>query len=260
MTRSTMAAALASLAVMLGPWPAGAQAPEGDPPAAAAPAPNKPASAKPVTKKPAPEKPMPRKPPAKAAGPATPMAATPVLLPPNLTVLCEGQPARYAAETGVPIWVLRSGLAAVENPLRPLTPETTRVLQVVVGDRGATAYGPDLAGLRRGGTPAALQASLGAAIRWDDALTLLPDTLVIVSEANETLARLPFRECSAAPAVKAEPAKPKPQAKPRRPTPAEGETAERKARPDKTLPGNTLPSNALPKGLVLPQGAIPANP
>lgn len=242
MTRWTMAAALMSFSVTLAPWPAGAQAPEGDPPL----------TAEPVPKKPATKSTMPRKPPAKAVAPVTPMAAPPVLPPPppNLTVLCEDNPARYAAEDGVPIWVLRSGHAAVENPLRPLTPETTRVLQVVVGNRAATAYGPDLAGLRRGGTPAALEAILGTAIRWDDALTLLPDTLVIVSEANEPLARLPFRECSAAPAVKAEPVKPKVKPKPRRPTPAGGEADARKAPSDKTLP----------RGLVLPQGAIPGNP
>lgn len=211
---------------------------------------------------PSPKKPPPRRPPpaAKAAQPRTAnpggMAAAPVaksLPPPNLTVLCEGKPARYAAETGVSIWVIRSGLVSAENPLRPLTPETTRVLQVVVGDRGATTYGPDLAALRRGGTPKALEATLGGAIRWDEVLTLLPDTLNLVSEANEALARLPFKECSEAPAVKPEPvrAKPKPdakpQAKPRKPAGSDGETA-----------GNAAPK--APKGLSLPQGALPGNP
>ena len=149
---------------------------------------------------------------------------------------------------------MRSGLVSAENALRPLTPETTRVLQVVVGDRGATAYGPDLAALRRGGSPKALEATLGGAIRWDEVLTLLPDTLNVVSEANEALARLPFKECSEAPAVKPEPvkAKPKPdakpQAKPRKPAGPEGETAERNA------------ASKVPKGLSLPQGALPGNP
>lgn len=238
MIRRTMSAAMVALLVTSAA--ATAQVPE-DPAAA------------PVPKKPAPR----REPPsAKAAKPRIEsLAAGPVskaFPPPNLTVLCEGKPARYAGVTGVSIWVTRSGLVLAENPLRPLTPETTRVLQVVVGDRGATAYGPDLAGLRRGGTPKALEATLGGAIRWDDVLTLLPDTLNVVSEANEVLARLPFKDCSEAPAVKPEPVRPQPgtkaQAKPRKPTRPEGESA-----------GGNAAQKA-PKGLSIPQGAIPGNP
>lgn len=243
MRRTMSAAIVALLATMTA---ATAQVPEGEAGAVA----------EPVTKKPAPRRAPPA---AKAAKPrtATPGMAAPMATafpPPNLTVLCEGKPARYAAETGVSIWVMRSGLVSAENPLRPLTPETTRVLQVVVGDRGATAYGPDLAALRRGGSPKALEGTLGGAIRWDEVLTLLPDTLNVVSEANESLARLPFKECSEAPAVKPEPvrAKPKPdtkpQAKPRKPAGPGGETAERNA------------AAKVPKGLSLPQGALPENP
>lgn len=223
------------------PGPAGAQLAEGGPALAGetAPAPRRkrpprPAKAAKPGHDASAEVPAPVLP---AAGPVEPPP------PPNLTTLCEGgSAARYAAEAGVAIWVTRSGAIAVENPLRPLTPETTRVLQVVLGDRAATAYGPDLAALRRGGTPAALAANLGGEIRWDAVLTLLPDTLTIVSEAGQTLARLPFRGCGEAPAVKAPAAKavPKPRKPPR--------------------PGGEAAQPQMPKGLTLPQGAIPSTP
>ncbi|WP_244472343.1 hypothetical protein [Methylobacterium sp. Leaf108] len=236
----------AALAVLVGGFvlarPAPVPAQDGEP----ATQPEAPGQDTPVPKKPR-RKPAAAKPAPVPAEPATPMAAQPMpepAAPPNLTVLCEGKSARYTADTGAAVWVTRSGVVSVDNPLRPLTPDTTRVLQVVVGDRAATAYGPDLAALRRGGTPASLEARLGAAIRWDEVLPLLPDAFVVVSEAGETVARLPFKDCAEAPAVKADPVTAKPASKsppkPRRAKP-EGEAT-------------------APKGLQIPQGAIPGNP
>ncbi|WP_292511776.1 hypothetical protein [Methylobacterium sp.] len=235
---------MAVAALWLAGGPVHAQAPLEEPAAAETPA-----------KGPAPKRNEPRAAKAPPKGgtkprPSTPMAIQPDVPPPNLTVLCEGKPARYAAGSGAAIWVLRSGAATVENPLRPLTPDVTRVLEVIVGDRRATAFGPDLSGLRRGGVPAALGATLGAQIRWDEALTLLPDTLVIVSEAGETLARIPFRECSEAPAVKPDPVKPAPKA---------GARPEAKAAPKPRRPAASAEPTA-PKGLNIPQGAISAPP
>jgi hypothetical protein len=125
----------------------------------------------------------------------------------------------------------------VENPLRPLTPETTRVLQVVIGAKAATAYGPDLFALRRGGSPGSLEALLGGPIRWDPVSTALPDTLNIVSEAGQPLAQLAFQSCGEAPAVKAAPV-----------------AAKDKPKKDKSQQGPSRPK--APPGLSLPQGAI----
>ncbi|MFD1300386.1 hypothetical protein [Methylobacterium marchantiae] len=218
-------------------------------------------------------KPKPKPRPKPVAKPAVksgePKDVAPALMPaanlapvklPELIVVCDnGQGAFYEGHGAVSLWVTRSGTITVDNPLRPLTPETTQVLQVVIGNKAATAFGPDLLALRRGGTPASLEAATGGPVRWDEQLTVLPDFLNVVSEAGEALARLDHRRCGDAPEVKQPPVakakekekeKAKPVAKsPRQPKPSAGEGAGRE-------PG--IGDGAVPRGLQLPQGAIPA--
>lgn len=251
--------ALAGLAALTGA-PARAQAPaeEGGAPAEAAPKP-KPARRPAPVKAPVPAagvRPPDLKPPAAPEPDALRAEPTFAANLTDLTVLCADKAALFASEA-VSVWVTRSGTIVVDNPLRPLTPETTRVLQVVIGGKVATAYGQDLSALRRGGTPAALEATTGGPVRWDGAVTALPDTLTIVSEAGEPLARLGFRECGTAPAatVRAPPArKPagrdtaKPEAKPE---------ARSEAKPEAKPGARPAAAAKAPPGFQLPQGAIP---
>ncbi|MCC0807134.1 hypothetical protein FPV16_12985 [Methylobacterium sp. W2] len=207
--------------------------------------------AKPKPKRKPKPKPVAKPPETFPAAPVAMPAATiaPVKLPELIVVCDNGQGAFYEGQGTVSLWVTRSGAITVDNPLRPLTPETTRVLQVVIGNKAATAFGPDLLALRRGGSPAALEATTGGPVRWDAQLTVLPDFLNIVSEAGEGLARLDYRRCGDAPEVKVAPvakAKPKPVAK--APRPPKASTAEGAGRGEA----------AAPRGLQLPQGAIPA--
>lgn len=185
-------------------------------PAAAETAPAEPGEAKPPARKP---KPAP-KPAAKAApapapspGPSEPASAPPAPTPAAVSApppaeppsACGAQAALYEGAKNFSAHVTRLGRIEVENPLRPLTPDVTRVLQVTIGGKSATAFGPEFDALRRGPAPSALEAQLGGSVRWEAALPLLPPTLTIVSEAGETLARLSFRACTEAPAVKAPP-------------------------------------------------------
>ena len=213
-----------ALAALVAAWThaASAQAPAVDGPAVDDPAP---------AKKPAPRKAVPAKPkplaPATAAPAMTPAAVTPSALPPvpaaprpDLTVACAEKAALYEGPKNFSVWVTRTGLIVVENPLLPLTPDSARVLQVVIAGKVATAYGPDLFALRRGGAPAVLEGSKGGSIRWDATPTPLPDTLNIVSEAGQPLAQLAFQSCGEAPVVKAAPvakAKAAPRPKPGKP-------------------------------------------
>ena len=137
--------------------------------------------------------------PAPEAEPATPAANLDALQP------CGARAARYEGAKGFDVAVTRIGRASVANPLRPLTPEISQVLQVVIAAKPATAYGPDLATLRRGPAPAALETQLGAPIRWEAALPALPDPLPIVAEDGTPLASLAFRTCIDPPAVAAPP-------------------------------------------------------
>ena len=214
----------------------------------------------------------------RAAGPPAPTdpppaPATPFALPP---VACDpGQAVRYDAPAGADLWVTRAGTITIDNPLRPLTPDTTRVLQVVLGGKIASVYGPDLTALRRGAAPAVLEGVLGGAIRWDAAVGTLPDTLNLVSDAGAPVAAMRFRACGEAPAARALPA---PKAQRIAPPPeasaggdAAGAPAARRAapkaaapkpgttKPGTTKPGTTKPAETgtVPRGLRLPQGAIP---
>lgn len=165
----------------------------------------KPAS-RPRAPKPAAAK-VPSPPPAPAPAPEAPPAAapTPAALSPPPTVAaepptaCGARAALYDGAKGFSAHVTKLGRVEVENPLRPLTPEVTQVLQLIIGAKVATAYGPDLTALRRGSAPAVLESQLGGGIRWEPSLPLLPETLTIVSEAGEPLARLGFRACTEAP-------------------------------------------------------------
>jgi hypothetical protein len=164
-------------------------------------------------------------------------------------VACGKQAAQFAAGK-VDLWVTRRGTLARDNPLRPLTPETIEVLQVVIRGKIATAYGPDLDSLHRGASPSSLQAqSGGAAIRWADGVDGLPATLRIHEDDSAgVLAALQFRACGDAPKaveVKA-------------PSPKSAE-ARRAAKPKPAPKPAELAPNAThtPGGFVLPQGAIP---
>ncbi|AWN48453.1 hypothetical protein DK419_20565 [Methylobacterium terrae] len=122
------------------------------------------------------------------------------------------QAPEFAGGKGFRLWVTRQGTMTLTNPLRPLSPETVQVLQVVIRNKLATAYGPDLSGLRRGPAPAALEAQNGAAIQWAGGFEGLPQTLrILADDGGQVLAELKFEACGDAPKV-AEP-KPAPTAR-----------------------------------------------
>jgi hypothetical protein len=193
---------LATVAALWGTGVAAQEAPTPEAPVDPSPPPRKaaPRKAKPKASAPVPEAAKPVASPLTPAAPPPPAASRP-----DLTVACAERAALYEGPNNFSVWVTRTGLIVVENPLRPLTPETSRVLQVVIAGKAATAYGPDLFALRRGGAPAVLEGTVGGTIRWDATPTPLPDTLNIVSEAGQPLAQLAFQACGEAPAVKAPP-------------------------------------------------------
>ncbi len=122
------------------------------------------------------------------------------------------QAAEFTGDKGFRLWVTRQGSMTWSNPLRPLSPETVQVLQVVIRNKLATAYGPDLSGLRRGPSPAALEAQNGATIQWAGAPEGLPRTLrILADDGGQVLAELAFQACGDAPKA-AEP-KPAPTAR-----------------------------------------------
>lgn len=248
MTHALLSATLLAALLGLSAAPVRAQEPAAqDGPAAEAPAPKPRPKPKPKPKpRPAPAAPAPAiaaepPPPAPAQTPAPTFSAN----LPGLTVACEGKAALYDGGKDVAVWVTRTGLITIENPLRPLTPETIRVLQVVIGGKAATAYGPDLFALRRGGSPAALEATSGGPIRWDAAATPLPDTLNIVSETGQPVAQLAFQSCGEAPAV--------PVAAPKAAAKAGAANGRAKPRPKaapQAPPGIGIPRGALPEGAL----------
>ncbi|MDP4024662.1 hypothetical protein Q8W71_18710 [Methylobacterium sp. NEAU 140] len=184
--------------------------------------------------------------------PAEPPAALPTpAAGPDGPVACRTQAARYEDGRGFVLIVTRLGQVRVENPLRPLTPEVTRVLQVVIGGKVATAYGADFATLRRGGTPAAVEALLGGPVRWEAELPALPDGLAIVGEDGASLGQLDFRACEAPPAVKAPPQAAK--GKGRGEGKGEGKTG-KEGRPNRAA--GREGGAKTPAGFSMPQGAI----
>ena len=268
MTRARPLPIVLALALALGP-PAPACAQDGTAPVAACPAADARAgeAAPEAGPRAAPKRrPTPKpKPAPKAAQPApapSPAVATPFAAP---AVACDpGQAVRYDAPAGADLWVTRTGTITVDNPLRPLTPDTTRVLQVVVGGKLASAYGPDLAALRRGAAPAVLEGVLGGAIRWDPALAALPDPLTLVSDTGEPVAAMRFRACGEAPAARALPAPkaqriaPPPEASAGPGPDAGGATSPAAAaRPARRPASKPAEAVRVPRGFSLPQGAIP---
>ncbi len=194
------------------------------------------------------------------------------------------QAAEFAGGKGFRLWVTRQGSMTWSNPLRPLSPETVQVLQVVIRNKLATAYGPDLSGLRRGPSPAALEAQNGATIQWAGTPDTLPQTLrILADDGGQVLAELTFQSCGDPPKV-AEP-KPVPTARKGAPKAAAKTKAAKAASPeaegappDAADPAADAPKPAprraakprrekaaapdaaparTPGGLMLPQGAIP---
>ncbi|GJD35236.1 hypothetical protein [Methylobacterium aerolatum] len=143
------------------------------------------------------------------AAESAPSAAPPV--PPAMPaagpggITCDAQAARYESGKGFGFHVIRAGMVRIDNPLRPLTPDFTQVLEVVIGHKRATAYGPDFTSLRRGGPPNSLQGVLGAPIQWDPQLPILPDSLGVVGDDGRPLASLGFKACEPAPEAPPEP-------------------------------------------------------
>lgn len=190
------------------------------------------------------------------------------------------QAAEFTGDKGFRLWVTRQGSMTWSNPLRPLSPETVQVLQVVIRNKLATAYGPDLSGLRRGPSPAALEAQNGATIQWAGAPEGLPRTLrILADDGGQVLAELAFQACGDAPKA-AEP-KPAPTARKGGPKKVDKTRAAKAASPeaegapaDAADPAAEAPKPAprraakprrenaaaparTPGGLMLPQGAIP---
>lgn len=188
------------------------------------------------------------------AAPPLPAAAGP------LAVACDAQAARYEGGKGFSALVIRAGEVKVDNPLRPLTPDLTHVLEVVIGGKRASAYGPDYASLRRGGPPGAMQGSLGAPISWEAAMPALPDSLGIVADDGTALATLTFKTCEPQPTLAPEPA-PKVA---KTPVKGAGKTAGKDgtgkaAKAARTGPNKSAPKAAekTPGGFTMPSGAIP---
>ncbi|SFU99551.1 hypothetical protein SAMN02799631_03733 [Methylobacterium sp. 174MFSha1.1] len=193
------------------------------------------------------------------------------------------QAAEFAGPKGFRLFVTRQGTMTWSNPLRPLSPETVQVLQVVIRNKLATAYGPDLSGLRRGPSPAALEAQNGATIHWAGSPDTLPPSLrILADDGSQVLAELAFQACGDPPKV-AEPKAQKPvptarkggpkakseKADAPKPEGAQAEGADPAAESPKTAAKRTAkpkrekaaaPDGAAgrtPGGLMLPQGAIP---
>ncbi|UHC18788.1 hypothetical protein LRS73_13590 [Methylobacterium currus] len=226
-----------------------------------------------------------------AALSAVPLAGPARAAPGETAPACPApQAAEFSGGKGFRLFVTRQGTMTWSNPLRPLSPETVQVLQVVIRNKLATAYGPDLSGLRRGPSPAALEAQNGATIQWAGSPDSLPQTLrILADDGGQVLAELTFQACGDAPKV-AEPKAPKPVPTARKGGPkaaskseaskaestadskADGAPADgtgpaadapkaaprRAARPkrEKAAAPDSAPSRT-PGGLMLPQGAIP---
>lgn len=191
---------------------------------------------------------------APAAAPILPSAGP-------LATACEAQAARYENGKGFILSVIRAGEVRIDNPLRPLTPDFTHVLEVVIGGKRATAFGPDYASLRRGGPPGALQNTLGAPIRWAPSLPGLPDTLGIVAEDGSVLASLAFRTCEPPPAAAPEPPpKVAKEGKPGAKTAGKAARAAKPAAKGQAKSDAKSPAKApekTPAGFTMPAGALP---
>lgn len=219
-----------------------------------------------------------------AALSAVPLSARALAAPVDAAPACPApQAAEFGGGKGFRLWVTRQGAMTWSNPLRPLSPETVQVLQVVIRNKLATAYGPDLSSLRRGPSPAALEAQNGATIQWAGTPDSLPRTLrILADDGGQVLAELAFQACGDAPKV-AEP-KPVPTARKGGSKATQSKAAKAASPPAEGAPADAAdPAAAAPKpapkraakprrenaaapdaapartpgGLMLPQGAIP---
>jgi hypothetical protein len=146
---------------------------------------------------------------------------------------CGDKAALYAAGKTFRMWVTRKGSLAEENPLRPLTKDQLTVLQIVVNNKVASAYGPDFDNMRRGGPPQQLEAANHTTIAWQPVPDELPRAIrVVADDGTLVLGPITFVECGDAPTVMAAPA----PRKPRKPAASTGE-----ARPSVALPQGAIP-------------------
>jgi hypothetical protein len=163
---------------------------------------------------------------------------------------CGGKAALYAAGK-VQVWVTRRGTLQEDNPLRPLSPATLTVLQVVVNGRSATAFGPDFEHMRQGGAPARLAEAAGHPITWDSGPQNCPAAFRVVAEDGRVLlGPLTFQSCGDAPAAAAE--APVRASRPRARPAGEGRRNEGEAGDRPGLPQGAIPSGGK-GGLSLPQ-------
>ena len=160
---------------------------------------------------------------------------------------CDGKAALYAAG-GTRVLVTRHGRMREDNPLRPLSRDSTIVLQVVVNGRSATAFGPDFALMRQGGAASGLETASGYPILWQATLEGLPESFTIVAEDGRLLlGPLVFAACSEVPAVATEKSQPRPKSPSREQIRDPGPAANRP-----WLPQGAIPSGGK-GGLSLPQ-------
>lgn len=148
---------------------------------------------------------------------------------------CGSKVAAFSDGKTFRLWMVRRGSLVVNDPLRPLSRDTMLVLQIIVNGRVATAYGPDLSQLRRGGPPATLEEQNGESIRWEGGNDAPPPVLRIVADDGRVVFdRLAFSGCEDAPAVR----------------------SPSRARPDTPAPAPRAGSRPPKPPVALPQGAI----
>lgn len=159
-------------------------------------------------------------------------------------VACGAKAALFATgPKGPRLWVVRHGEMQRDNPLRPLTPDRLVVLEVVVNNRLATAYGPDHGHLRQGGALRDLEQEAVEPIRWRAGPDGLPAGLRIVGEDGSVLLDgLRFLECADAPKARAVPSAQRVQGSDR---------PDRKAAEERSRRRQGLPQGAM-EGLSLP--------
>jgi hypothetical protein len=135
---------------------------------------------------------------------AVPTASDPTAPVPQPTptpeVACGTHGAVYWAGSGPEVQVVRRGTMDQHNPLRPAPDPPAVVLQVSIGGKTATAYGPSFESMHRAGPPQQLEEESGSRIKWDSNLDGLPSTFQIVAEDGpEIIARLQFQKCAPPP-------------------------------------------------------------
>jgi hypothetical protein len=133
--------------------------------------------------------------------------------PPAHGATC-GDAVWYWAGSGPRVQVVRRGSMALQNELLPL-PSSSRslVLQVRINGKDATAHGSNFLELRRAGPPRELEKETGSRIEWQAGLGTLPETIHILHDDGEVIARLQSIGCESpeqTTRVKTPPRAPKP--------------------------------------------------